>query len=220
MVYCTVYYTHAIPSNHQSLISNLPMDYTSAITHLQAVDPVLAGLIERVGPCELRPSGHSFAGLADAIVAQQISVQAAAAIWGRLEKLLAVVEPVALLARSDDELRGVGLSAQKVRYLRDLAAHTLTGAFDRLPELDDEAAIAALTVVKGVGRWTAEIYLMFALGRLDLLPADDLGLRYAVQQFYRLDVPPSPAELRRIGAPWRPYSSVAAWYLWRARRTA
>ena len=195
------------------------IDYTPAIAHLRAADPVIERLLAAVGPCELAPTGHSFATLADAIVSQQISIQAAAAIMRRLEAALGgVVAPLPVLEASDEILRAAGLSGQKVRYLRDLAAFATTEGFARLPEQDDAAAIAALTAVKGVGRWTAEIYLMFALGRLDVLPADDLGLRYAVQQFYGLDAPPAAKTIRAIGEPWQPYRSVAAWYLWRARR--
>lgn len=195
------------------------INYAEAVAYLRGADAVLAGVIDAVGPCELQPSGHSFAVLADAIVSQQISLQAAAAIMRRLEATLGTVTPAAVLASSDEALRGAGLSGQKVRYLRDLATHTAAGAFEQLPELDDETAIATLTAVKGVGRWTAEIYLLFALGRLDILPADDLGLRYAVQQFYELPAPPPAAQVRLTGEPWRPFRSVAAWYLWRGRRS-
>lgn len=194
-------------------------DHSEAIAHLSAADERLAAVIARVGPCDLRPGGHSFSALADAIVAQQISIQAAAAIWGRLEALLGgAVTPAALLARSEEELRGVGLSGQKLRYLRDLAGRAAAGELDGLEQLDDEAVIARLTAVKGVGRWTAEIHLLFALGRPDVLPADDLGLRYAVQQLCGLPEPPPAKEVRRIGERWRPYRSVASWYLWRGRR--
>jgi DNA-3-methyladenine glycosylase II len=197
----------------------MPIDYTPAIAHLRAADAVLDRAIDAVGPCLLEPTGHRFATLADAIVSQQISIQAAAAIMRRLEAALGgAVTPAAVLASDEATLSAAGLSGQKVRYLRDLAAHAATEGFARLPELDDEAAIAALTAVKGVGRWTAEIYLMFALGRLDVLPADDLGLRYAVQQCYALEVPPPAKAIRAMGEPWRPYRSVAAWYLWRVRR--
>jgi DNA-3-methyladenine glycosylase II len=197
----------------------MEIDYTLAVAHLRAADPVLAPLIDAVGPCLLAPSGHSFHTLADAIVSQQISIQAAAKIMARLEAALGgAVLPEAVLAADEETLRGAGLSGQKARYLRDLAAYAASGGFDALPGLDDEAAVAALTAVKGVGRWTAEIYLMFALGRLDVLPADDLGLRYAAQQFYGYAEAPPGKVVRALGERWRPYRSVAAWYLWRARR--
>jgi DNA-3-methyladenine glycosylase II len=139
---------------------------------------------------------------------------------GRLEALLGQVTPERILAVEPEQLRAVGLSGQKTRYLIDLAERTALGSLDlaALPDLDDDIVIAQLTAVKGIGRWTAEIYLMFALGRPDVLPADDLGLRYAAQQFYALPAPPPPAELRRMGELWRPHRSVASWYLWRGRR--
>jgi DNA-3-methyladenine glycosylase II len=191
-----------------------------ALIHLRAADPVLATVIDAVGAYEFTPSAHGFRTLADAIISQQISVKAAAAIMGRLEDLLGEVAPERVLGSQPEQLRAVGLSGQKVRYLRDLAERATLGALDlaSLPTLDDDTVIAQLTAVTGIGRWTAEIYLMFALGRPDVLPADDLGLRCAVQQFYTLPAPPSPAELRRIGEVWRPHRSVASWYLWRARR--
>jgi DNA-3-methyladenine glycosylase II len=191
-----------------------------AIAYLRAADPVLADVIDAVGPYEFTPSAHGFRTLADAIISQQISIKAAAAIMGRLEQLLGEVTPERLMAKDHEQLREIGLSGQKARYLRDLAERTATRALDlaALPAQDDDAVIAQLTAVKGIGRWTAEIYLMFALGRPDVLPADDLGLRYAVQQFYQLPAPPLPAELRRIGEAWRPHRSVASWYLWRGRR--
>ncbi|HMQ29267.1 MAG TPA: DNA-3-methyladenine glycosylase [Chloroflexaceae bacterium] len=198
-------------------MTTLP-DHAAAVAHLSAADPVLARVIAGVGPCELQPTGHSFVTLVDAIVSQQISVRAAEAIMGRLAAALGELSPPAILAAGDEALRAVGLSGQKARYLRDLAAHAAVGGLDALPQLDDEAAIAALTTIKGVGRWTAEIYLLFALGRPDVLPADDLGLRYAVQQFYELPAAPPATAVRALGEPWRPHRSVAAWYLWRGRR--
>ncbi len=196
------------------------MAHTAAIAHLRTADPVLADVIDAVGPCEWTLSAQGFRTLADAIIAQQISIKASAAIMGRLEHLLGEVVPERFLATEPEDLRGIGLSGQKARYLRDLAERTITGALDlsALPALDDESAISQLTAVKGIGRWTAEIYLIFALGRPDVLPADDLGLRYAAQQFYQLPAPPPPPEMRRIGEAWRPYRSVACWYLWRGRQ--
>ncbi|GAB4430610.1 MAG: DNA-3-methyladenine glycosylase [Chloroflexi bacterium OHK40] len=194
------------------------LDYTLATEHLCAADPVLGALIARIGPVELQPTGHSFATLASAIVSQQISVQAAAAIMRRLEATAGTITPEAILATSPENLRAAGLSTAKAGYLLDLAARAVAGAFDTLPTLSDEAAIARLTAVKGIGLWTAEIYLLFALGRPDILPAGDLGLRYAIHRFYERPAPPTPAEVRALGEPWRPYRSIAAWYLWRARR--
>lgn len=200
-------------------MSLLP-DYTPAITHLRAADAVMAEIIAAVGPCELAPNGGGFHELADAIVAQQISIQAAAAIWKRLEAALGTVTPQQVVAVEDAVLRAAGLSGQKARYLRDLAERVVDGRLDLagLHVLDDDAATAQLIAVKGIGRWTAEIYLLFGLGRPDILPADDLGLRYAVQQFYGFSEPPKAAEVRAVGERWRPHRSVASWYLWRARR--
>jgi DNA-3-methyladenine glycosylase II len=201
--------------NDNDAMSN---DYATAVAHLSAADPILAAAIERVGHCTLAPTGHSFLTLVDAIVSQQISIQAAAAIMRRLEAALGPITPEAVLASADETLRAAGLSGQKVRYLRDLAVYATGEAFALLPELDDEAAILALTAVKGVGRWTAEIYLLFALGRPDILPADDLGVRYAVQELYALPAPPPAKAVRALGETWRPHRSVASWYLWHARR--
>jgi DNA-3-methyladenine glycosylase II len=196
------------------------MNYSQAIAHLEAADPVMAALIAQVGPCTLEPESHGFITLVDAIVSQQISVKAANAIMARITALVGEMTPQNLLARTPDELRAAGLSNQKARYVLDLAAHVADGRLDLavFPELDDETIIAQLTAVKGIGRWTSEIYLMFALGRLDVLPADDLGLQQAVQQAYALDRVPKGVELRLIGEAWRPYRSVASWYLWRSRR--
>jgi DNA-3-methyladenine glycosylase II len=195
-------------------------DHTPALAHLRAVDTVMAAIIATVGPCELAPRGGGFHELADAIVAQQISIQAAAAIWKRLEAALGSVTPQQVVAADEPTLRAAGLSGQKARYLRDLAERVADGRLDLddLHALDDDAAIAQLVAVKGIGRWTAEIYLLFGMGRPDILPADDLGLRYAVQQFYGFSAPPRAAEVRIVGERWSPHRSVAAWYLWRARR--
>jgi DNA-3-methyladenine glycosylase II len=196
------------------------MSYTEALAHLNAADPVLAAIIAAVGPCTLTAERRGLTELVRSIIAQQISVQAAATIMARLQAQLGELSPATLLARSPEELRALGLSGQKVRYLHDLAERAATGALDidGLAQLDDEAVIAALVQVRGIGRWTAEMYLIFALGRLDVLPVDDLGLRQSAQQFYALPAPPSAATLRAIAEPWRPYRSVASWYLWRARR--
>lgn len=198
---------------------NITMLIPNALDHLRAADPILAQLIEQVGPPQLQPTGHAFTTLAEAIIAQQITVKAAQTIAARLtEALGGTITPVALRDAPDVTLRAAGLSHQKQRYLRDLASHALAGALDSIPELADEEAIQALTMIHGIGRWTAEIYLLFALGRPDVLPAADLGLRLAAQQFYALPERPSAAQVLRLGEPWRPQRSLAAWYLWQARR--
>jgi DNA-3-methyladenine glycosylase II len=192
----------------------------AAEAHLLAADPILAGLIAAHGPCTLTPEPDLFGSLADAIVSQQISVKAAAAIMRRFLALLpgAQLDPRAILALSEETLRGAGLSRAKVAYVRDLAAHVASGALDlaTLAIRPDDEVIAALVQVKGIGRWTAEMFLIFALGRLDVLPVDDLGFRRAVERAYGLPGLPAPAALHALAAPWRPYRSVATWYLWRS----
>jgi DNA-3-methyladenine glycosylase II len=196
------------------------MNNSEPIAHLEAADPVLAVLIARVGPYTLEPESHGLVTLVDAIVSQQISVKSANAIMARITTLVGELTLENLLARTPEELRAAGLSNQKARYVLDLATHIADGRLDlaAFPQLDDETIISQLTAVKGIGRWTSEIYLMFALGRPDVLPADDLGLQQAVQQAYGLDRLPKSAELRLRGEVWRPYRSVASWYLWRSRR--
>ncbi|MCX7858538.1 MAG: DNA-3-methyladenine glycosylase 2 family protein [Chloroflexus sp.] len=191
-----------------------------ALQHLRRVDPALAPWIEQIGPFALQLQPHGFATLAYAIISQQISLAAARAIRDRLAVALGDLTPTAILMAEEETLRATGLSAQKSAYLRDLATRIASGQLEleRFPTLDDETIITQLTAVKGIGRWTAEIYLMFALGRLDVLPAADLGLRDAARLVHGLPRLPSPRELLALGACWRPYRSVACWYLWQARR--
>lgn len=194
--------------------------YTRARRHLTRKDPVLKGLIGRVGRCTLRPGGDPFAALVRAVVAQLISTKAAQTIYLRLEAAVGELAPAHLLAAGEDKLRGAGLSGAKARGLIDLARHV---ADDRLPlaqlsELDDEEVIDRLVAVRGIGRWTAEMFLIFSLGRHDVLPVDDLGLRAGVKECYGLPHLPAAKELRALAEPWRPFRSVATWYLWRARR--
>jgi len=191
-----------------------------ASRHLGRVDPVMARLIGDGGPCRLRlrREGTAFAYLARAIVAQQISVAAARSIAGRLGARFGTpLPPAPVLAASESELRSLGLSRQKATSLQDLARRTLDGLpLSSLGRRSDEEVIAALTVVKGIGRWTAEMYLMFRLGRPDVLPVDDLGLRSAMRRAYRMRGLPAPARMRRIAGAWRPHRTVACWYLWQS----
>jgi DNA-3-methyladenine glycosylase II len=179
-------------------------------------------VIERVGPCRLTPrtDGADFDHLARAIVYQQLAGKAAAAIHGRLLGLYGdrPPTPAELLATSALRLRRAGLSRQKLGYLRDLARRVHSGALplSDLSQLPDEAAIEALTEVKGIGVWTAQMFLMFRLGRPDVLPTLDFGIRNAMRVAYRLRGMPKPAHMERIAAPWRPYRTVACWYLWRS----
>lgn len=196
-------------------------DIDPALVHLCAADATLARLITAIGPYTLRRDAHGFASLVDAIISQQISVKAADAILARVVAAVETLTPAALLELGPERLRALGLSNQKARYVLDLAAHVYDGRLDlaHLDALDDEAVIAQLVQVKGIGRWTAEMYLIFALGRPDVLPVDDLGLRQGVQRAYGLaELPKGPA-ISAIAAPWRPYRSIATWYLWRSLKT-
>jgi DNA-3-methyladenine glycosylase II len=195
------------------------IDYTKARRLLARRDPVLAALMRAHGPCGLAARLHAdpFKALVRAIVGQQLSAKAAATIFSRFEALFDVFPtPAQVLAVPDDRLRGAGLSAQKLAYLRDLCMRIEQGQLPlaRLDGLDDEAVIEALTSVKGVGRWTAEMFLIFRLQRPDVLPLGDLGIVRAVQRAYKLRKAPSADRLARIGEAWRPYRSVACWYPW------
>ena len=200
-----------------------PYDLTAATAHLADRDPVLKELIEHVGPCglQLRPQVEPFAALLRSIVYQQLSGKAAATIYGRVAALFSAEHPTpsALLALSEEDLRGAGLSRAKTAAARDLAARTLAGDVpDRamLDQLDNDDIVQRLTQVRGIGPWTVEMLLIFYLGRPDVLPTTDLGVRKGFQRAYALDALPHPNDLRAHGAAWRPYRSVASWYLWRA----
>jgi DNA-3-methyladenine glycosylase II len=191
-----------------------------ARTHLAAADPVMARLMAELDPLPLRPhrGGSAFSYLTRAILAQQISVAAARSIATRIKARFGwPLQPEHISGATDAELRALGLSRQKTSYLRDLAARTRDGLpLDRLSRLSDERVIEALTVVKGIGRWTAEMYLMFRLGRPDVLPVDDLGIRSAMRRVYRMRGMPKKERVRRIAEPWRPFRTVACLYLWRS----
>ena len=185
-------------------------------------DPVLGAIIKRHGACGLgaaRDRYDHLAMLVRAIVFQQLSTKAATTIHNRLiDCMPAGLTPGALLAISDDRLRAAGVSRQKAAYLRDLCERVSTGALplDAVDEMTDDEVIAALTQVKGIGRWTAEMFLMFRLQRPDVLPVGDLGIMNAIQKAYRLRKKPTPDRIRKIAEPWRPYRTVACWYLWRS----
>lgn len=188
----------------------------AALNRLIARDPDLATIEARAGalPWRSRPAG--FPGLLQAIVGQQISNQAAAAIWGRLRVLPGAVDPAGLVALSDEALRGAGLSRPKVAHARSLAAAFLDGTLEQahLAGLDDEAAIATIATVRGMGRWSAEVYLLFALGRHDVFPAADLALAAAAAHLKGLPARPTQIELRALAEPWRPARALAARLLW------
>ena len=199
-------------------------DIARALAHLRASDPTLARLIDAAGAYELRRGSAHFSSLLSSIVSQQISTHAAAAVMRRVEALVPEGEELTagvVVALDPGALRGAGLSAAKTAYVLDLAARVAGGQLDleRLTALDDEAVIAELVQVKGIGRWTAEMFLMFSLGRPDVLPVDDLGLRTALRRHYALATLPDRAASHALGAPWAPYRSVATWYLWRSLQT-
>jgi DNA-3-methyladenine glycosylase II len=200
-----------------------PADYAAARRALMRRDPVLAAIIKHHGPCGLgavRDRFDHFAMLVRAIVFQQLSTKAATTIHDRLMACLpsGVPTPDVLGALTDEQLRTAGISRQKAAYLRDLGAKVSGGAvpLDAIDALADEEVITALTQVKGIGRWTAEMFLIFRLQRPDVLPLTDLGIINAIQKAYGLRKKPTSDRMRRIGEAWRPYRSVASWYLWRS----
>jgi DNA-3-methyladenine glycosylase II len=216
------------------------IDPEAAAKHLAAHDPVMARIVDRIGAVQLREdSANPFRSLARSIVYQQLSGKAAGTIFGRFVALFdptgefdpairrsdpawtplegAFPQPAAVLARTDEELRAVGLSRQKIASLRSLAEHFASGelgseAFD---QWNDEEIIVHLTRVRGIGRWTAEMFLMFHLRRPDVLPVNDVGINRAIKTQYGLAELPNPAEVLQIGEPWRPFATAACWYLWR-----
>jgi DNA-3-methyladenine glycosylase II len=199
-----------------------PDDYARARRVLMRRDRVLGATIKQIGPCGMAGRQHAdhLSALSGAIISQQLSSKAAATIFGRFRALFqdGVITAPGITALDDATLRGVGLSGQKLAYLRDLSARIVDGRLrlDELERLTDDEVIERLTAVKGFGRWTAEMFLMFRLHRPDVLPVADLGILKAVQKLYRLRKRPNPKKLLRIGEAWRPYRSVACWYLWQS----
>ncbi|MCL4842338.1 MAG: DNA-3-methyladenine glycosylase [Bryobacteraceae bacterium] len=191
-----------------------------AIQHLRRSDPVLRDLIDRAGPFAIDYHPPVFATLARSIVSQQLSGRAAATIWGRLAAAARPrrITPAFIASLSTEQLRACGLSAAKAASLHDLARRTGDGEirFRALPALPDEEVIAHLTPVRGVGVWTAHMFLIFALRRPDVLPTGDLGIRNAMCRAWSLSAPPDPGQMETLAAPWRPWRSVACWYLWRS----
>jgi DNA-3-methyladenine glycosylase II len=190
-----------------------------AIKHLRSADPVLAAIIERVGPCKLSYREPVFETLVRSIVFQQLSGKAATTIFNRLvEAAGGKLSPEAILKLRTPTLRKVGLSKQKASYIRDLATRAQAKKidFEALPALSDEEIIAALTKVKGIGVWTAHMFLLFALRRENVLPTGDLGVRAAIRKLYKKRSMPSPKQVEKIARGWHPYCSVASWYLWRS----
>ena len=208
-----------------------------AINHLKKVDPVMAEIIQRLGPPRPLHRPATFWAMVRSIVFQQLAGAAAKTIFDRLERACAatlgvtlpayeippeegtaVVTPEAILQLSEAQMRACGLSRQKLSYIRDLAEKAKSGEVDftRLPQMSDEEVIEHLTRVKGIGVWSAQMFLMFRLGRPNVLPVGDLGIQKGIQQAYRLRKLPSPKRVAQIGRPWAPYATVASWYLWRS----
>ncbi|HEY4682666.1 MAG TPA: DNA-3-methyladenine glycosylase [Candidatus Acidoferrales bacterium] len=202
---------------------NRPLDpeLSKAVEFLRGADPVLAPIIAKVGPCRIAYRRQRFHALAESILYQQVTGAAAASIYKRLCALYAGrrFPRAAALARTHPmRLRSAGLSRQKRRYLLDLARKVSSGALDlkTISRLPDEEVIEQLTRVKGIGRWTAEMFLIFCLKRLDVLPVDDLGLQKGVQEAYGFRSLPAARTIRRIGEAWRPFRSIGTWYLWQS----
>jgi DNA-3-methyladenine glycosylase II len=190
-----------------------------AINHLKKSDPILKAIIERVGPCRMEFGEPVFHSLAEAIVYQQLNGKAAATIFNRFAALAGEpVTPEGILKLTPENMRAVGLSKQKSSYLFDMAERASRGELDfaRLPDLTDEEVIKHLTQVKGVGVWTAHMFLMFTLKRPNVLPTGDFGVQMAIKKHYGKRKLPKPLQMEKIARPWEPYRSIACWYLWRS----
>jgi DNA-3-methyladenine glycosylase II len=191
----------------------------TAIHHLRKSDPVLSAIIERVGDYGIQFRPPDFETLVKSIVSQQLSGRVASVIFGRLSAAVkGVVTPQEILKLRPSRMRSLGLSTQKTAYIRDLARHTREGkvVFEELSALPDAEVILRLTQVKGVGVWTAHMFLIFALQRTDILPTGDLGVRNAIKKAYALEALPTAEEMERMAQRWRPYCTVASWYFWRS----
>lgn len=194
-------------------------DMRKALKHLKKCDPVLRAIIERVGPFRMEYGPAEFASLAEAIVYQQLNGKAALTIFNRFADLAGrPITPEGISKLSDEQMRSVGLSKQKSAYLKDLAAKTAAGLLDlsRLPDLSDKEVIEHLTQVKGIGVWTAHMFLIFSLRRPNVLPTGDYGVQMAVKKHYKKRKLPKPKDMEKIARAWEPYRSVACWYMWRS----
>ena len=190
-----------------------------AVNYLKKSDPTLSAIIARVGPCRMEFGTPEFHSLAEAIVYQQLNGKAAVTIFKRFAAVAGdPVKPEGILKLTDAQLRAVGLSKQKSSYLKDMAARAARGElnFTRLPEMTDDEVIKHLTQVKGVGVWTAQMFLMFTLKRPNVLPTGDYGIQMAMKKHYKKRKMPKPEVMAKIAKPWEPYRSVACWYLWRS----
>ena len=190
-----------------------------AINHLKKSDPVLRAIIERVGPCRMEFGEPTFHSLAEAIVYQQLNGKAAVTIFKRFTDAAGEpVTPQGVLKLSEQQMRAIGLSKQKSSYLRDLAAKTQSGLlnFEKLADMAEADVIEHLTQVKGIGTWTAHMFLMFTMRRPDVLPTGDYGIQVAMKKYYRKRKLPKPKDMERIAKVWIPYRSIACWYLWQS----
>jgi DNA-3-methyladenine glycosylase II len=190
-----------------------------AVNHLKKSDPILRAIIERVGPCRMEFGVPEFVSVAEAIVYQQLNGKAAATIFERFAALAGKpLTPQGILKLTGTELRGVGLSKQKSSYLKDLATKTAEGLLDfgKLGDLPDDEVIQHLTQVKGIGVWTAHMFLMFSLRRPNVLPTGDYGIQMAMKKHYKKRKLPKPKDMEKIARAWDPYRSVACWYMWRS----
>jgi DNA-3-methyladenine glycosylase II len=188
-----------------------------AINHLKKSDPIMAAIIDQIGPCRISFDEPTFHALARSILFQQLNGNAASTILKRFTDLAGdPLSPKGILKLTDAQMRGVGLSRQKTSYLRDLSEKTNAGLleFDRMSDLSEAEVIAHLTQVKGIGVWTAHMFLMFSLRRPDILPTGDYGVQAAMKKYYKKRKWPKPAVMEKIAKPWSPYRSIACWYLW------
>jgi DNA-3-methyladenine glycosylase II len=195
-----------------------PLYWQEACRHLMKRDRVMKKLIPQHAGASLQSRGDAFVTLARSIVGQQISVKAAQSVWDRFEKLPRKMTPAYVLKLKVDDMRAAGLSARKVEYLVDLALHFANDQVHvaKWAEMDDEAIIAELVAIRGIGRWTAEMFLIFHLMRPNVLPLDDIGLQNGISRAYFSGEPVSRSEIREVAASWAPYCSVATWYIWRS----
>src|SRR5262249_17399410 len=189
-----------------------------ALRHIRRQDPIMREVIRKAGPFTMRPRRNRFQALVSSILSQQISGKAAASIKARLIEYLKPdeISPQSIVRLNPEILRGVGISAQKARYLLDLAERVASGELrlDRMARMRDEDVIESLIQVKGIGVWTAQMFLIFSLGRPDVFPHDDLGVRMAIRNLYGLEDLPTKEVSHKIAEPWRPYATVASWYCW------
>jgi DNA-3-methyladenine glycosylase II len=196
------------------------LELEKAAAHLQKNDPVLAPIIDRAGLADLEPHNDYYGALVNSIIGQQLSVKAAASIKQKFKDLFGGILPAPeqILEKSVEDLRAVGFSQAKANYVRDLAQHIVDGRvkFDHLDSLSNEEVIAELTDVKGIGEWTVHMFLMFCMGRLDVLPVGDLGIRNGIRDLYDFKDIPTPAQIHEIAIKnsWHPYESVVSWYIW------